>query len=340
MAKAARKNKILSAMVYAVLADIGGTNARFALSDGHTVTARKSLKCADFPDLAAAGLHYLGGLEGGIKPVIGAMDVAGPVDGDRFELTNHPWSFSIEETRAALGLDRLSLINDFYAQALGIPFAGADKVTQICGGEAVAGAPIGVIGPGTGLGVASLAADGKGGYIAIPGEGGHVTMPARTQREFDIFSHMVTSGKYHHVSAERVCSGKGLVNLFDSIRAMDGLDIGARTPEQITATAIIGDCDACAESLDLMLSFLGRVAGNLALTIGARGGIYLSGGILPRLGMEVILASALRAEFAGKGRFSGYIDRIPLFVVDDGELPFKGLQAHAFSAAHETVTRP
>ncbi len=325
-------------MVYALLADIGGTNARFALSDGKRITAKKNLKCADFPDLAAAALHYIGGL-GGITPTIGAVDVAGPVSGDRFELTNHPWSFSIKETRAALGLDTLSLINDFHAQALGIPFADKASITQLGGGRAVENAPIGVIGPGTGLGVASLVLmDGR--YVAVPGEGGHVTMPARTLREFDLFNWLVTSGKYHHVSGERVCSGKGLVNLFDAIRGLDGLEIGPRTPEQITATAIIGDCKACSEALDLMLAFLGRIAGNLALTIGAAGGIYLSGGILPRLGLEVVAASRLRDEFIGKGRFSAYVDRIPTFLVDDGELPFKGLQAYAFGLTQEALARP
>jgi glucokinase len=309
-----------------IIADIGATNARFALADAGGVYEEKVLKCADYPHIADAVETYLSLAKPEKRPVSAAFAVAGPVTGDRFEMTNHPWSFSRDGTAKRLGFSHFALMNDFVAVALSIPHLAANdrrEIGQSAQGP-VARAPIGIIGPGTGLGVSSLAWAG-GRYIAVPGEGGHVTMPAVTQREFDIFMQL-RKDKYHHISAERVCSGKGLANLYHAIDALDKLGLPERDPEQISAAALDGSCPACHEALDLMLSFLGRIAGNLALTLGAHGGIYIAGGILPVIG-KFFDDSAFRAEFEGKGRFNEYMKAIPTYLILNKFPAFIGLQA-------------
>jgi glucokinase len=193
-------------------------------------------------------------------------------------------------------------------------------------GPAITGqaqAPIGVIGPGTGLGVASLVWGGQG-YVAIPGEGGHVTIGARTQREFDVIQTL--RQKYRHISAERVCSGKGLVNIYNALRLLEGRDdLPDRTPEEISAAAITRACPLCVEALDMMLDFLGSVAGNLALTLGAFGGLYLAGGICTQLG-EFFYTSRFREAFEAKGRFSDYLGKAPTFLILHPFPAFVGLQ--------------
>ncbi len=311
-----------------LIADIGGTNARFALADNAGFHAPKTLKVAEFEGPVEAANAYLA--ETGGKPARAVFAVAAPVTGDdSFALTNFPWTFSIEAARKSLNLASLSLINDFHAQALGVADADPATVTKLGGGPAAPGGNIGIIGPGTGLGVASLI-NVQGRYVALPGEGGHVTAPVRTPREFALI-HYLLQNKYSHVSAERVCSGKGLVNLYDTIRAVDALQLPDLDAEDISARAVAGSCPACAEALALMLAFLGRIAGNLALTVSATAGVYFTGGILPRLPLDYIAASSLRADFVAKGRQTGYIDRMPSFLVDDPHLPLRGLRHYALS---------
>lgn len=307
-----------------LIADIGATNARFALADGAGFHEEKNLKCGDFPGLVEAARYYLKQVSPSESPEAAAFAVAGPVKGDRFEMTNHPWSFSIGETQAALALKDMRLINDFKAIAMAIPHLTSKDWRQIGNGAPVPEAPIGVIGPGTGLGVASLVWCGQK-YVPVPGEGGHVTMPARTQREFDIFRTL--KYKYTHLSAERVCSGKGLVNIYNALRILDGHEnLPDRTPEEISELALSGSCKVCVETLDKMMGFLGTIAGNLALTLGAFGGIYIAGGIPMKLG-EYVMKSRFREEFLSKGRFATYLDPIPTYVICNPYVAFIGLHA-------------
>lgn len=307
-----------------LIADIGATNARFALADTNGVYDQKILKCEDYPTIVDAAKTYLDGLNGK-TPKRAAFAIAGPVSGDYFQMTNHHWKFSINETKLDLGLDQFELMNDFKAIALGVPHLKPEDIKQIGGDQrAVHAAPIGVIGPGTGLGVASLVWGGSS-YIAVPGEGGHVTMAAKTQREFDIFRTL--RYKYHHISAERVCSGKGLVNIYNAIKILDGHEsLPDRTPEQIAECALNKTCPVCEESLEKMLAFLGTVAGNLAVTLGAAGGIYIAGGIPAKLG-EYFFNSRFRKEFEAKGRYEGYLKPIPTYLITHPNIAFVGLQS-------------
>jgi glucokinase len=308
---------------YGLIADIGATNARFALADDKGIYEEKVLQCLDFPTIVDATNAYLFGLKGE-KPKRGAFAIAGPISGDKFEMTNHLWNFSIRQTQADLGLESFTLLNDFKAIALGIPHLKAGDLKQIGGKQAVqAEAPIGIVGPGTGLGVASLTWDGAK-YRANPGEGGHITMAAKTQREFDLFRTL--RYKYSHVSAERVCSGKGLVNIYNAIRVLDGHEnVPDKTAEEISRAAIDKSCPISVEALDKMMAFLGSIAGDLAMTLGAFGGIYIAGGIPAKLG-EYFFNSRFRTEFEAKGRFNEYLKPIPTFLITHPFTAFVGLQ--------------
>lgn len=326
-----------------LIADIGGTNARFALADEHGFTQEKVLQCADYHGLAEAAQEYLKGIEGP-RPVRAAFAIAGPVKGDIFKMTNHVWKFSIEETRLALGLQSFDLLNDFKAVALGIPHLGAEFIQQVGGNhQREEGGAIGIIGPGTGLGVASLTWDGQR-YIPNPGEGGHVTMAAKTQREFDIIQKVKElgpivgideepPGPYSHVSAERVCSGKGLEKIYRAICHLDGrTDLAQRTAGEISKAAIDGSCDVSVESLDKMLGFLGTVAGDLALTVGTKGGVYIAGGIPLKLG-DHFFSSRFRSEFDDKGRMRDFVKDIPTYLITHKFIALVGLQHHLLDTA-------
>ncbi len=305
-----------------LIADIGATNARFALADKNGFYEQKILPCANFPGIVDAAKAYLGGVKA--TPKKAAFAIAGPVSGDYFEMTNHVWAFSIKETQKALGLDDFALINDFEAIALGIPHLTPEDFTQIGGQQcAQPQGTIGVIGPGTGLGVASLFWDGVQ-YRANAGEGGHVTIPAKTQREFDLVRTLRYT--YSHVSAERVCSGKGLVNIYNAIRIVDGRDDAPDlTPEEIAGHAMNKTCPMCEETLDKMMGFLGNIAGNLALTLGAKGGVYIAGGIPAKLG-AYFFESRFLAEFEAKGRAGEYLKPIPTYLITHPYTAFVGLQ--------------
>ncbi len=308
---------------YGLIADIGGTNARFALADDSGYHDELIYKCADFPGPKEAVEKYFADLALKETPKSGAFAIAGPVHGDVFKATNMPWHFSVSGLRDLLGFKSLKLYNDFEAIALCVPHLKAEEVRQVGGGKPREKAPVGVIGPGTGLGVASLFHDGDE-YHALPAEGGHVTLPVISQREFNIIE--VLLHKYSHVSAERVCSGKGLVNLHNAIRMIDArIDIPEREAHEISQLAMEGGCEVCAESLELMMAVLGRVAGNLALTIGAFGGVYIGGGIVPKLG-DFIERSPFRENFESKGRLRFYMEPIPTYVILHPHPAFLGLQ--------------
>jgi glucokinase len=295
------------------------------------------LKVDDFKSPVAAAQSYLARIGASAAPRNGAFAVAAPetqLQTPSFTLTNNRWRFSIEEIRRALGFERFSVINDFHALALGVLEADPASIHRIGGGIEGRKATKAVIGPGTGLGVASLIFDPQHDrYLVAPGEGGHVTFPATNAREFALVEWLLRSGRYTHVSAERVCSGKGLVNVYDAIRGVDGAkSLPDLEPEEITARALEKRCAACSEALTLMIAFLGRIAGNLALTILAAGGVYFAGGILPKLGVSYLQNSRLRGEFTAKGRFTAFADEIPTYLVTDPFLALRGLGIQARSA--------
>lgn len=296
-----------------LLGDIGGTNARFALAhgDGSPLTDEMTLPTGQFPDLAAAAQAYLQQV-GQAAVQEACIAIANPIDGDVLKMTNNHWQFSIEATRQALGLDKLLMLNDWEAMAMAAPALRGPDLEQIGSGEPVPDAPKGLIGPGTGLGVSSLVRSRRGDWVPIAGEGGHVSLSPTCEREADILR--ILWRTYPHVSAERAISGMGLENLYRAICELNRTEAEPLTAAQVTARALTAKDSACEEALERMCRLLGNAAANLAVTLGARGGIYIGGGIVGRLG-DYFAQSGFRAAFEAKGRFEGYMQRIPTYVI-------------------------
>lgn len=303
-----------------LVADIGGTNARFALvEEGGTPHGERNLLVRDFPDPAAAITAYLAGRR--VEEAV--LAVATPVEGDEIRFTNSPWVFSIRGLEAQLGLRRLAVINDFVAQALAMPHLAAAACEIIGGGEPAAGRAIGVIGPGTGLGV-SVLIPSPAGWTALPTEGGHVSFAPGNARERGVLERLAE--RFGHVSNERLLSGQGLLNLAQALAALDGASCAATSPEDVTQAAQQGSCPSCGEAVGMFSALLGAAAGDLALVTGARGGIYVAGGICLRLG-PLFDRTAFRRRFEAKGRMRAYLAPIPTWLV---RRPDTGLLGAAF----------
>ncbi|MBT9495473.1 MAG: glucokinase [Paucibacter sp.] len=301
-----------------LLADVGGTNVRFAsqfIANG-PLQQTGSYACADFETLCDAICHHLW-REGLGPPRCSAIGIATPVTGDHVRMTNHRWTFSIKAMQEALGLQRLLVLNDFAALAMALPALPADARCQVGGGAAVQGAPIALIGPGTGLGVSGLLPAFSGeSWLPISGEGGHVSLSGHDAEERAVLD--ILQRRFGHVSAERALSGPGLENLYLAVAQVHGLRVDGLLAQEISAAALARS-DAIAEAaLEMFCSLLGGAAGNLALTLGARGGVYIGGGIVPRLG-DRFAASKFRQRFEAKGRFRAYLSDIPSFVVRSSE---------------------
>ncbi|HHS83472.1 MAG TPA: glucokinase [Gammaproteobacteria bacterium] len=295
-----------------LVGDVGGTNARFGLlmKVGDQPMSIKVYPCADFPGIVDAVESYLSGIAGP-RPRRAAIAVATAVVGDQVRMTNHVWQFSIEDTRRALKLDQLEIINDFTALAMALPHLHPEEVRKTGGGEAVSSAPVALLGAGTGLGVSGLIPAGKQ-WIPLQGEGGHVSFSPVTEQEIEILR--ILRQRYQHVSAERLLSGPGLVNLYQAHATIAGEDVPICSPAEISAQGKSGQCVICAAALESFCTIMGTIAGNLVLTLGARGGVYIGGGIVPALG-DYFLDSPFRQRFEQKGRFSEYLAAIPSFVI-------------------------
>jgi len=304
-----------------LLADVGGTNVRFGWQRqrGAPIDDIVVLPSDGFASLSDAISAYLQRRDRA-APACCAIAIANPIVGDTVRMTNRAWTFSIAALKAHHAFERLLVMNDFTALALALPSLRADDLRQVGGGQALPDAPRALIGPGTGLGVSGLLPDGVGGWVALQGEGGHGTLAARTAREQSVLQWL--ERRYGHASAERGCCGQGLVDLH---HALSDLDQGTseatplRDAADVTAGAERGD-PVCREAVALFCAFLGTAAGNLALTLGSRGGVYIGGGIVPRLG-PLFDASPFRERFEAKGRFRGYLGALPVFVILAPETP-------------------
>jgi len=298
-----------------LMGDVGGTNARFALLESPDAqpTQVVTYAVADYPNIDGAMSAYLAQITGP-RPRQGAVGIANPIVGDFLRMTNSPWAFSIEQLRQTLGLERLLFINDFTALALSLPALQAQHLRRIgpaC--EADPTAAVGLIGPGTGLGVSGLVrVDGGRRSVPLGGEGGHVSLASANAREDAVVA--VLRERFGHASAERALQGAGLVAMYEALCKIDGASAASLDPAGVTAAALAGSDARCVEVVELFFAFLGSVAGNLALTLGARGGMYIGGGIVPRLG-DWIDRSSFRERFVAKGRFRAYLEAIPTWLI-------------------------
>ena len=312
-----------------LLADIGGTYARFAIEGAPgRLLHMASLRCAEHADFHAAISAYLGGLApdalgtaGGLEHA--AVAIANPVEGDQVRMTNYHWQFSIEQMRQRLGLQTLVVVNDFTALAMALPRLGPGQRRQVGGGEPVERSVLGVLGAGSGLGVSGLipAADG---WVALGTEGGHASFAPRDEREIAILRYALQ--RFPHVSFERLLSGPGLELIDAALRERAGLAAQPLPAPEITRRALDGSDPVCAEALEAFCAILGTAAANLAVTLGAMAGVYIGGGIVPRLG-EYFDRSPFRSRFEDKGRFRDYLRAIPTYVVTAENATFMGASA-------------
>jgi glucokinase len=326
----------------ALVADIGGTNARFALADPQAdvpllEASVRQFAVADFPTLSGAAGHYLdaiGAANG--RPGLAVFALAGRVEGDRARITNSPWTIEAGEARAALGVRTVRLVNDFAAQAYGATrLAPGDSVAL--GGASHAATPcertLAVLGPGTGLGVSTLIERG-GVRFALETEGGHVAFAPGDAEEAAILARL--AARFGRVSNERVLSGAGLVNLHVALAEIDGVAPLELRPEDVTAGALAGDA-RCVRAVARFCAILGAVAGDLVLTLGAWDGVYLTGGLVPRL-LDALRTSGFRARFEDKGPFAAAMAAVPVQAVVH---PYPGLLgAAAIAASHAEPTAP
>ena len=296
-----------------LLGDIGGTHARWAWQEGAD-SALQDISvqaCRASATLLDSARTYLAAT-GHAHPHSACIGIATAVTGDEVRMTNNPWSFSISELKQSLGVKHCLLLNDFTALAMSLPGLTASDLCPIGGGVAIAGAPIALIGPGTGLGVSGLLPAADGRYCALSGEGGHVTLAATDEREAVLLS--LLRRRFGHISAERLLSGPGLVELYRVSCELHGRTPIDMTPPEVSLAASSASDPDCVASARYFAALLGTVAGNLALTLGARGGLYIGGGVVPRLG-AAFNGALFRQRFEDKGRFQDYLRAIPCWII-------------------------
>lgn len=313
-----------------LIGDIGGTNARF------TIVVDSYADPKEFPVVQTADYETLDEAiqtaildQTHLLPRSAVLAVAGPVDGDEIDLTNCDWVVRPRRLMETMGFTDVVVLNDFEAQALAVVALGDEHLEKIGGGEAETAGSRVVLGPGTGLGVAGLV-HGSRTWIPVPGEGGHVDLGPRTPRDLEVFPHLERiEGR---VSAEQILCGRGLVNLYRAIAAADGAAPRFSTPAEITAAALEGSDKMAAETLDLFVTYLGRLAGDLGLIFMSRGGVFLTGGIAQKI-VPALKNGRFRAAFEDKAPHNALLSAMPVFVITHPMAALMGLAAYARTPA-------
>lgn len=305
----------------ALLADIGATNARFGLLVGAEVRTSKTYAVADYASPVEAARAFLAGPAAGSRPKRAFMAAAGPVVKGRIALTNASWTVDPDRIGRGLDMTDVRVLNDFEALGWSLPALQANDLFPLGTGGSSERGTMAVMGPGTGFGLSALV-HGRNSEAVLVTEGGHATLPSESRREDAII--LALRSQLHHVSIERVLSGSGLVNLYHAIALVDGRTVAERDSAEIVSHAVKGDCAVSRETLDLFCAFLGSVAGDVALTLGAQGGLFIGGGIAPRF-TDFLQRSAFRERFEAKGRMSTYLSRIPTAVIVHPMPAFVGL---------------
>jgi glucokinase len=306
-----------------LVTDIGATHARLALETAPGVFNHVAvLRCEDFEGIVPLLRFYLAD-HAGVTMHHAALAVAYPVNGDRVRMTNRAWEFSTDAVRRELGLSTLLIVNDFTALAMAIPGMAAEDLMQVGAGKATGGAVIGVLGPGTGLGVSGVIPT-VDGFVTLGSEGGHVNFAPADEREFAILQYAWR--EWQHVSNERLISGPGMELIHRALAQRNGVQASLRSAARIVSGALEEQDALCIEVLECFSGMLGGAAANLAVTLGAFGGVYIGGGIVPRMG-EWFLRSPFRARFEAKGRFSDYLADIPTFVITTPNPALRGVSA-------------
>lgn len=310
----------------ALIADIGATNARFALLEGSEFALSETYAVSDYASPIEAARDFLAGPAKGHSPRRALIAAAGPVERGRIALTNAAWIVDCERIAKGLGMADVIVLNDFEALAWALPALHAKDIVTLGMPHPGERGTMAVMGPGTGFGLSAMVLAGDAEVIVVT-EGGHATLSSENRREDAII--LALRQQFHHVSVERVLSGSGLIQLYHAIARVDDETVPARDSSEIVAHALAGDCKVSRETLELFCAFLGSVAGNVALTLGARGGLFIGGGIAPRF-TDFLRASAFRERFEAKGRLSSYLAHVPTAVIVHPTPAFVGL-AHLAS---------
>ncbi|MCV6599793.1 MAG: glucokinase [Alphaproteobacteria bacterium] len=309
-----------------LIGDIGATNIRLAIYYNQKVQKIKEYKCSDFATLDKAIFNYINTeLEEDIPvPVNGAIAIACPVIGDQIQMTNHPWNFSITKLKETLRMESLEIVNDFTAVSCALPFFSLSDIHKIQDkGKTILKHPMSVIGPGTGLGAATLVSIGSDFY-PLPGEGGHVTMSARNDREGKIIAQL---RKNHGlVSFEKILSGQGIINLYTAICQISNEEPEeGLTSEELVIKGTNGESARMLETIEMFCSFLGNMAGNMALTVGSKGGVFIVGNIVNAM-KDFLETSCFRESFEDKEGMREYLENIPTYIITHPTPAFVGLK--------------
>jgi glucokinase len=292
-----------------VVADVGGTNLRLATLQNNQLVNLATTYCeAGNPETF---IHqYL--QDNNLAHAIMCIAIAGPVNGDAVSMINFDWHFSQQELKARLGLEHLYVINDFHAMSLCVPHIPETELIQVGGGEADKSRACIICGPGTGLGIGHLIPTEDGDWVVMPGEGGHSDMVINSEREMAIWQLMHRESA--HVFTEKLLSGPGLVNIYHAVCKLDNIAAEELTPENITQRAVDNRDTACTETLNTFCELLGSLCGSLALTSGALGGVYITGGLIPKI-LDYFKQSNFRSRFEDKGSYAFYVEPIPTYVI-------------------------
>ena len=297
---------------YALVTDIGGTNARFALYDLTTnkLSAITKILISKDDDLLVLIKNYLANQS--ISVDMACIAIACPIDDtDMVNMTNNNLSFSRSALIKALNLKQLEVINDFTAVSTSIPQLTDKDLVKIGGDDADLNYPIAIYGAGTGLGVSHLIKVNQH-WISLSGEGGHTELPMTNEKEDRLLAEL--RKKFGRVSSERFLSGNGIVNIYQALLNINNQFIEEITPDVIVKKALSNSCPLCLETLTYFCTFMGRFGGNLALTLNTQGGVYIAGGIVPRF-IEFFKSSPFRHAFENKGRMSYLVKKIPVYVI-------------------------
>ena len=313
-----------------IVADIGGTNARFGLvspnssaANGYTIEAQQTFPSGNFENIDQATEHYLEALN--MPKIAGAcLAVAGPVTGDQIKVTNLNWSFSRAEVERKLNLTNLKVINDFAAHAFAAPLVAQHNLININQGVHTASSPIAVLGPGTGFGAAGLIPNGNS-WMVLPAEGGHISLAAKTQQQAELVR--ILAQRFEHVSVETVFSGPGLGNLYQALGELEAQPFESMLAPEICKQALTDPSSLACRALGLFCHWLGQATGDLALALGANGGVYLGGGILLRFS-DFLLNSDFMLGFVAKGQMTEIMHKIPVNLVTEGNSALLGAAAY------------